>query len=202
MFVVALVASMFMMNGCDSSDLPDGAQEELLSLLYPEIFDAIKGEDGDSAYQVAVNEGYEGTVDEWLQSLVGAQGEAGEDGVCPDCNVTDPEPEPVPVEECLVTKPPEVEDDLVHIVVWYTREDLFEPTFEHYLIIDGFPVLRSTVYPGADENHTEEDMNGTTVLMGQYMLEENATAVHAVGVQFNQLEPEPEAEPEAEPEEV
>ena len=39
-----------------------------------------KGTDGASAYEVAVAEGYEGTVAEWLASLVGEQGPQGEKG--------------------------------------------------------------------------------------------------------------------------
>ena len=39
-----------------------------------------KGEPGDSAYQVAVNNGFEGTEQEWLASLEGAPGQKGETG--------------------------------------------------------------------------------------------------------------------------
>lgn len=38
------------------------------------------GADGKSAYQSAVEKGFEGTEEEWLASLKGAQGEKGEDG--------------------------------------------------------------------------------------------------------------------------
>ena len=38
------------------------------------------GADGDSAYQVAVNNGFNGTEAQWLASLIGAQGPAGNDG--------------------------------------------------------------------------------------------------------------------------
>ena len=182
MMMLMAVAAMAMMSGCDSEDFGYETDAELLSVLYPEIFDTIKGDDGDSAYQVAVNEGYEGSVEEWLQSLVGEAGADGDDGVCLDCNVTDPEDPVIPV----------IEDDLVHLTVWYTRNDIAEPTFEHYIIVDGFPTLRSTVYPGADENHTMEDVNGTTFLNGTYTLEDNSTDVHAIGVQFNQITPEVE----------
>lgn len=39
-----------------------------------------RGEDGKSAYQVAVDNGFAGTEEAWLASLVGPQGEAGVDG--------------------------------------------------------------------------------------------------------------------------
>lgn len=39
------------------------------------------GQDGDSAYQVAVENGFEGTEEEWLASLQGADGKDGRDGV-------------------------------------------------------------------------------------------------------------------------
>lgn len=38
------------------------------------------GANGKSAYELAVSEGYEGTLAEWLESLVGPQGEKGEQG--------------------------------------------------------------------------------------------------------------------------
>lgn len=40
----------------------------------------IKGPQGDSAYQVALNNGFKGTEQEWLASLVGAQGPMGPQG--------------------------------------------------------------------------------------------------------------------------
>lgn len=41
---------------------------------------ALKGDPGKSAYEVAVDEGYSGTEEEWLASLVGPQGKKGADG--------------------------------------------------------------------------------------------------------------------------
>ena len=35
------------------------------------------GQDGKSAYEIAVANGYKGTEQEWLQSLVGSRGESG-----------------------------------------------------------------------------------------------------------------------------
>lgn len=48
--------------------------------------DMLRGKDGESAFQLAVDQGYTGTLDEWLASLKGAdgtqgiQGEKGEKG--------------------------------------------------------------------------------------------------------------------------
>ena len=42
--------------------------------------DGSDGSDGDSAYQVAVNNGFVGTEEQWLESLVGPQGIQGETG--------------------------------------------------------------------------------------------------------------------------
>ena len=42
---------------------------------------ALKGQDGRSAYQVAVDNGFSGTEQEWLNSLQGDQGPAGRDGI-------------------------------------------------------------------------------------------------------------------------
>jgi len=40
----------------------------------------LPGEDGDSAYEIALANGFEGTESEWLASLVGAKGDTGERG--------------------------------------------------------------------------------------------------------------------------
>lgn len=40
----------------------------------------IKGEDGKSAYEIAVENGFVGTESEWLESLVGAKGDPGTAG--------------------------------------------------------------------------------------------------------------------------
>lgn len=40
----------------------------------------IKGDDGKSSYDIAVENGFEGTEIEWLESLKGEQGEKGEKG--------------------------------------------------------------------------------------------------------------------------
>lgn len=42
--------------------------------------DGIKGDDGDSAYEIAVANGFVGTEQDWLESLVGPQGEDGPPG--------------------------------------------------------------------------------------------------------------------------
>lgn len=43
----------------------------------------IKGEDGKSAYQVAVDNGFAGTQEEWLLSLHGKDGKDGKGGYTP-----------------------------------------------------------------------------------------------------------------------
>lgn len=40
----------------------------------------VGGRDGKSAYEIAVEHGFEGTEEEWLESLVGPPGPPGEDG--------------------------------------------------------------------------------------------------------------------------
>lgn len=185
---------VFTMTGC-AFDEPD---PQLLLEKHPEIFAQLHGESGESAYEVAVANGFEGTVEEWLQSLVGAAGQGGQDGqdgkdgkdgkdgidsVCPECDTILP-----PVEER--PNPFEVNDDRVHITVWYKRKDVDVLAFNHYVLIDGSPVLRSLSAPGVDENHTIEiDENNVTIIRGQYDIgEEDVGRNHAVGIRFNQLD--------------
>ena len=47
---------------------------DLYAQLLKKIEDATKGEDGKSAYELAVEEGFVGTLDEWLASLKGDEG--------------------------------------------------------------------------------------------------------------------------------
>ena len=57
------------------------AGDEVLS--YQEWLDSVRGaagEDGKSAYEIAVENGFEGTEEEWLASLKGQDGEDGADG--------------------------------------------------------------------------------------------------------------------------
>lgn len=62
----------------------------------------LKGKDGESAYQIAVDNGFEGTEEEWLKSLEGEDGASGVyvgSGEMPDnCNVQiDPNGEVAPL---------------------------------------------------------------------------------------------------------
>lgn len=45
---------------------------------------AIKGKDGKSAYQIALDKGFIGTEEEWLESLKGEPGEDGSDYILTD----------------------------------------------------------------------------------------------------------------------
>jgi hypothetical protein len=51
----------------------------------------VAGTDGKSAYEVAVDEGFEGTVEEWLESLKGADGDPGPEGPMGPVGIPDPE---------------------------------------------------------------------------------------------------------------
>lgn len=56
------------------------ATEEYLRSLFEEHKDELRGDKGYSAYEVATNAGFEGTEQEWLESLRGADGKDGKDG--------------------------------------------------------------------------------------------------------------------------
>lgn len=57
-----------------------GTEEEFGEKLAADYEEGGAGADGLSAYEIAVNNGFEGTEQEWLDSLVGADGESGEQG--------------------------------------------------------------------------------------------------------------------------
>jgi hypothetical protein len=52
--------------------------ETIITKIDEKICDVQNGSDGDSAYDIAVSEGFDGTVEEWLESLEGAQGPKGD----------------------------------------------------------------------------------------------------------------------------
>lgn len=108
--LVAAIMAVFVINGCDvphvdfgGDDDDDGTtkvcvvySEDGYCMAYTTIEEATPAEDGLSAYELAVQQGYVGTLDAWLISLVGndgLDGEDGVDGICPVCdsNITDPE---------------------------------------------------------------------------------------------------------------
>ena len=74
--LLLILGAVFMIAGCQTSSTGDG--------MFPGITigqdgaDGVDGTDGLSAYEIAVQNGFEGTETEWLDSL---RGEAGVDGI-------------------------------------------------------------------------------------------------------------------------
>ncbi|MDE7345436.1 MAG: hypothetical protein K2N48_01700 [Muribaculaceae bacterium] len=53
-----------------------------------EWLDSLTGADGKTAYEIAVDNGFEGTEEEWLESLKGEDGDAGADGDSPTISLS------------------------------------------------------------------------------------------------------------------
>ena len=68
-------------SGFDGDETPIPPTPDLYQQLLQKIEETTKGDPGKSAYELAVQEGYVGTLDEWLASL---HGKDGVDGVTPD----------------------------------------------------------------------------------------------------------------------
>ena len=66
-------------NGKDGKDGKDGVDGK-------DGLDGLNGEDGDSAYEIAVADGFKGSVEEWLKSLKGADGKDGQDATPVEAN--------------------------------------------------------------------------------------------------------------------
>ena len=66
------------MKGTDGQDGSDGANGQ----------DGQDGSDGKSAYELAVEQGYDGTLQQWLASLHGADGQDGQNGTNGNDGVT------------------------------------------------------------------------------------------------------------------
>lgn len=59
------------------------SKEIAAGLTIPEKYTGPQGEQGYSAYEIAVQNGYQGTEEEWLESLHGQDGADGEDSTVP-----------------------------------------------------------------------------------------------------------------------
>ena len=70
-------------DNTEDETLPDGGRMRIFNLSFgiPAGSKGDKGEDGKSAYQIAVDKGFSGTVDQWLSDLKGEKGEPGQDGI-------------------------------------------------------------------------------------------------------------------------
>ena len=94
-FLMAIMAviAMVAFTACDEGiEYIEGLSPEETEII-KQALDITNGENGASAYEVAVENGFEGTEEDWLASLEGADGTDGVDGICEVCGV-DPEPEP------------------------------------------------------------------------------------------------------------
>ena len=128
---------------------------------------SLVGADGQSAYQIAVDNGFDGTVEEWLQSLVGPQGPAGEDGADGADGVCP---------DCNTTDPvdpPVLQEGVVKMTFITKITGLTEVKVGH--LIDGNIILIE------DANVTED--NGTTYIEYDMSIDSNGT--HMIGLQFD-----------------
>lgn len=79
----AYMKNALLKKGTDGLPQPQSRMEVLLwelCVLISEGSSGQAGSNGKSAYELAVESGYQGTLEEWLASLVGPQGAAGKDG--------------------------------------------------------------------------------------------------------------------------
>lgn len=100
------------LNGTDGDDAPPVTDEKILAQLaqYCDARGECRGAAGLSAYQLAVAEGFSGTLTEWLASLQGPKGSDGKDGAKgepgePVLSWTQPGPLPGTTETCTRTDP-------------------------------------------------------------------------------------------------
>lgn len=74
---------------CERSALCGTSHAVLPNEFIVSMNEALRGKDGKSAYEIAVDYGFEGTEEEWLQSLKGAPGKNGENYVLTETDKTD-----------------------------------------------------------------------------------------------------------------
>ena len=64
----------------DTKEIAESAKKEAQSVREDADAGDFDGRDGKSAYEIAVESGYQGTEEEWLESLKGDKGDTGEQG--------------------------------------------------------------------------------------------------------------------------
>ena len=99
----------------------DGAYKEITTTGTGVAIQGPKGDDGKSAYQIAVDEGYVGTKSEWLASLKGDKGETGPQG--PKGDKGDPG-EPADVSALATKTELELKADKTALDTLATKEEL------------------------------------------------------------------------------
>lgn len=60
---------------------PGDTLQDVIESVDSLICNVPPGEDGLSAYEIAIQEGFEGSIEEWLESLKGEDGEDGQNGL-------------------------------------------------------------------------------------------------------------------------
>ena len=155
--VIMTVIAMVAFTACDEGiEYIEGLSPEETEII-KQALDITNGENGASAYEVAVENGFEGTEAEWLASLQGADGLDGLDGICQVCLDDDPEPL----------------DPGIILMTFTTEENLTDVKIGHTL--NGY--LMSV------EDAIVFDDNGTYYIEGNVTATEPGT--HMIGLSFD-----------------
>lgn len=167
--LMAVIAT-FTMIGCDIPPFEDSEDDRVcvvyydgVCMAYTTIPETTPAEDGLSAYELALEQGYDGTLDEWLASLVGA------DGICPDCTEDDNETDPV---DDNVTEPEVIPDGMI-LMTFENTEGFANAQLAH--TVDGYLI--------SVEDVEVVDLNGSFLVEGNITVE--GDGMHGIGLIFD-----------------
>ena len=154
------------------------------------------GKDGDSAYVVACRNGFEGTEEEWLESLRGSSGVYVGSGEMPaDCNVQiDPTGNPVTLEDLkrlLSYAPAKVTSITLLASAWTGSDNLHSQVISvdgvtKYSKVDLLPsVEQLAIFHNKDVSFTTDNVNGVVTV---YAIGDKPLLDYTMQVQITEVE--------------
>lgn len=160
-------------SGFEGDDPPIPPTPDLYTQLLKRIEDAEHGLDGKSAYEIAVEHGYVGTEEEWLESL------KGKDGITPDMSEYPKTTEVQNIVETVIQ--PVAEESHTHP----NKETLDRLTPELLQELDGLQQfedatnydihdIREALLPISSAAHTHNNKDVLDTITEQYMRDEAA----------------------------
>ena len=158
---------------------------------------SLVGSDGLSAYELAVENGYTGTVEEWLQSLVGAPGTPGADGEDGADGICPDCNATIEPPLPIELCPPKLDDNdtRVYFIYYHVRKDLDGYTIQYFTDTTTIPKLRTSTDVTEDEEGTMIEDRNGTTIIRGYVDLNEEADSHGIGLTFDKNVSSPE-EPE------
>ena len=185
-------------SGFEGEEPPVPPTPDLYQQLIKKIEDTSKGDPGKSAYEIAVDNGYAGTEEEWLESLHGADGKDGKDGITPDMSEYPKTSEVTTIVQEQIA--PVVEESHSHdnkATLDSITPELFQELYALQQFEDGTKYDIQTLNEAVDNikqgQHTHDNKTVLDTITEQYMQEQaafeasTANALHGLSTGLSEV---------------